>query len=76
MVLFYFQLAELERVFSQSQYPDTLTMEELADKLNVTIEKISVSCSNKLSSEVPDYKICHKYIFIKLSCQFVTFNIK
>ncbi|KAL5007610.1 hypothetical protein ScPMuIL_016416 [Solemya velum] len=43
------QLDALERVFTETQYPDSDTMEELADILDVTVEKISVWFQNRRS---------------------------
>ncbi|XP_052093180.1 retinal homeobox protein Rx1-like, partial [Mytilus californianus] len=44
-----FQLYALERSFCLSQYPDTATMEELADLCNVSTDKISTWFQNRRS---------------------------
>ncbi|KAL5008847.1 hypothetical protein ScPMuIL_014428 [Solemya velum] len=41
------QLDALERVFTETQYPDSDAMEQLADSLNVSVEKISIWFQNR-----------------------------
>ncbi|KAL5013912.1 hypothetical protein ScPMuIL_008182 [Solemya velum] len=43
------QLEALERVFGETQYPDTDTMEHLADRMGITMERISVWFQNRRS---------------------------
>ena len=39
----FFQLDILEHVFVNTQYPDSMVLEELADKLEISNDKVSVS---------------------------------
>ncbi|XP_068738459.1 uncharacterized protein [Montipora capricornis] len=52
------QLEELESAFKKTQYPDALTREELAERLQISESKIQVWFSNHRSKS--KVKTCHK----------------
>ena len=39
------QIQELEMAYEKTRYPDVLTREELAERLNISESRIQVSCA-------------------------------